>query len=212
MKVKRIFAVLISFLSVFIFLFCGCKSKKMNLSEDLFDEKVLEYYNLSWLIKPEGAENEASVNEGTDDNPRHLYSCNIENYEQFTDYVSYVFNTLYSNNYHVARFVKLNNNWLRNFLSFNSWDEVASSENRDEYSRSYVSNGEDYHEYIIYFSAKKLGKYEDEYHGKKMKGASRFCLSYKKYNDGKIDFSIFIYRPGDVYLITDEQYLKSIKK
>lgn len=207
-RFKKVITGIFSIALSTVVLFSGCSN--IPDSDDLFDPEVLDYYNLSWLEKPQGAQNEQSKNNGDDKDTIHFYTCTVESREVFEEYAAGVFHALKDGDYSVARLLNKNSSgvlWTRV-----SWDEVLVSDNLEDYKKGYTTETYAEHHYQFYFSIEEPGEYYKEYHGQILPKACsitiRYYDQYEQSPSFEHNFQMYVsYASNTVYVITDEIYL-----
>lgn len=191
-----------------VILFSGCSN--IPDSDDLFDPEVLDYYNLSWLEKPQGAQNEQSKNNGDDKDANHVYTCTVESRDVFEEYAAGVFQSLKDSGYSVAKFFRRQTSGALWTLVY--WDEALTSDNLEDYKKGYTTETYAEHDYKFYFSIEEPGEYYKEYHGQILPKACsitiRYYDQYEQSPSFDHNFQMYVsYVPINVYVITDEVYL-----
>lgn len=146
------------FTAIFIVFLCGCSGK--TLSDNLFDEEVLNYFYMPWLQRPENAENETSVNrlDGETNSKTNVlyYSCKAENVETLHKFAELIFKNLsdgeYTKGYYVGYFQP---GWFLDFTRSPSVKESVILENHYIEITNELYN-EIFYRYNFYFINKTI--------------------------------------------------------
>lgn len=164
--------------------FLGWFSSCDKLRGNLFDERVLKKYEISWLEKPQNAVNENQYISGE---TLYVYECEIDDKETFEKYVQNVFNNFKERNYTVAHFVRYVNAMING-----SYLEVAESEKLSDYIR----DNDSFVNYSFYYSTETVEEMEWGDMGGTKKFGNRY-LEIKLPNNinenGKLQMRIILY-------------------
>lgn len=175
--------------------------------ENLFDDRVLRHYGISWLVSPPNAEEELFILSGKGRDPVHEYKCKIQSEQRFKEYAEFVFSRLNGRDYIVARFLK--KSVTNGIVYYREWAEVVKGESAEEY-KSLSDNNVGAYGYEFYFTTRGLGEYEDGYHGSKMKKVCRIILQYCAACADGYNFYMKVGYDCEAYYITDEKYLEKL--
>lgn len=84
---KKIMCALAVLLAAALFSFSGCSPQEATkIDKNLFDDDILEAYNVPWLQKPDDAINERQYVDG-----HYIYEAYFQEYEEYTEYYTSVF-------------------------------------------------------------------------------------------------------------------------
>ena len=98
---KKILALILSFLLSFCTVGCGLyrSSVLTRVCDSIFDKKMLDYYDIPWLTKPENVSDEEN-----DIRKNYCsYTAKISSVEEYKAYATEVYNNLQTEKYTSAR-------------------------------------------------------------------------------------------------------------
>lgn len=163
--------------------FLGWFSSCDTLRGNLFDERVLKKYEISWLEKPKDAVNEKQYISGS----FYMYECEIDDKETFEKYVQNVFNNFKERNYSVAHYVSYVNAMIKG-----SYLVVAESDKLSDYIRGTDSVVH----YSFYYSTETVEEMEWSSMGIAKKFGNRYLeiiLPDSVNENGKLQMRIILY-------------------
>ncbi|MCM1441405.1 MAG: hypothetical protein NC131_19695, partial [Roseburia sp.] len=165
MKVKKYFTLVLTIFFVLIISFiAGCD---LPLRGNLFDEKILKKYEVSWLERPQNVTNEEQYIESDCYN----YKCEIEDVDEFESYVEKVFISFKERNYTVAYLVGVGS-----YDMVFSYFKVAESDNLFDFCRDPDSSVPAIH-YLFFYSMQSTNEMKSSFGGKEM-GSRHLCLTF----------------------------------
>lgn len=161
-----------------------------DLKGNLFDEKVLKKYEVSWLEKPKNAINERQYIEGN----FYIYECQLNENEQFENYTERIFQLFVSGGYTLGYEAS----------KYNYGDEFWNS---DEHSLIKFSNNiSDYRStstkwscYIFYYTLQPKDALEPLHDGLNM-GSKWISIRIKNEpeKNGKFSFEMVLFGKADI--------------
>ena len=152
---KKIMCMLAVLLAAALFSFSGCSpQEETKIDKNLFDDDILEAYNIPWLQKPDEAINERQYFDG-----HYTYEANFQEYDDYTEYYTSVFTQFQEKGYSLFRETGYDSHgelWSHYTCGF-----LESIENPNEalLEHSYMVN------YNVYYTPSPLGDYDTEHDG-----------------------------------------------
>lgn len=134
-----------------------------DLKGNLFDEKVLKKYDISWLEKPQNAVNEKQYS----DSDSYNYECELKSVEESLSYIEEVFNNFKERNYTVAHSIRAVDNALQDL-----YYEVAESNNLTDFCEE---NNISYF-YKFFYNSKPLNEIEKNSINHRIEIGSRYLI------------------------------------
>lgn len=208
---KQFIAGFVLFVEIFfrVFGIIACRDHSVSraydkLSNDLFNESVLEFYDIPWLQKPESiTEKNMEKRDGT---KSHTYEGYIQDEQSFWEYGEYIYNTFTDKDYTIGVFLEHRSSG--ELFTFESWDLVAKPTSFEDCCESnYVVNqdGTIYKGHIeIYYSVKAVdNKYNSKKGGYEMLQPRRSNLSLYEEQDGSLFMRISCWRfsADDIFFV-----------
>lgn len=170
-----IFCITIVFLVLSFFGYFGsCNDLKGNL----FDEKVLKKYEVSWLEKPKNAINERQYTEGG----LYVYECELNSVDECEFYAEWVFNNFKLNDCTVAYAYE-----MVRYQMFDTYYRLEVSDNLIDYRSSADLKTDNLANYEFYYSTKSVEEMQEKFGGKVF-GSRFLIISFIKDKDSENKF------------------------
>ena len=177
----------------------GCAFDK--LSDNLFNKRVLEFYDIPWLKKPENITNESGKKWGSF---YHKYKGYIQDEQSFWEYGEYIYDTFVEKDYTIGKHAGGRSSG--ELFNYERWKWAKKPTNYEDCCKSDIryDSGELYAIGMIeiYYSEEGLSsKYNTEKGGYKMKDPMDIELLLQEEN-GNLLLTILFHRENlDVYMV-----------
>ncbi len=158
--------------------FLGWFSSCDKLRGNLFDEKVLKKYEVSWLEKPKNAINERQYTEGG----LYVYECELNSVDECEFYAEWVFNNFKLNDCTVAYAYE-----MVRYQMFDTYYRLEVSDNLIDYRSSADLKTDNLANYEFYYSTKSVEEMQEKFGGKVF-GSRFLIISFIKDKDSENKF------------------------
>lgn len=144
-----------------------------GLKGNLFDEKVLIKYEISWLKKPQNAVNERQYA----DSDSYVYDCELSSIEECLSYAEEVFTNFKNGNYVLAYCVNMIDDiWEKPCY------EVELSDNLEDYCGSADLAADGFASYQFFYSTTPISEMGETFYGGKYMGHLYLRLWFRKFS------------------------------
>lgn len=149
----------------------GCERR---FKGNLFDEKVLNKYEISWLKKPQNAANESQRS----DLLGYNYDCSLNSVEECLSYAEEVFTNFKNGNYVLGYCARtISDKWQTSYY------EVALSDNLEDYCGSADLAADGFASYQFFYSTTPISEMGETFYGGKYMGHLYLSLGFSKVRD-----------------------------
>ena len=174
-----------------------------KLSNDIFNEKVLEFHDIPWLEKPENITKKSAKKERS--NNQHIFEGYIQDEQSFWEYGEYIYDTFVERDYTLGVFVDsvvsgnsfATEGWtlIKKPTSFEDCYEIKNTVRQD--GNITLAKVE------IYYSVKGVDKeYSSKKGGYEMLKPRRIDISLIEEQDGSLVMLIWcLNKCGDVFFV-----------
>ena len=179
---------------------CACRNpleKRPPDSDQLFDPEVLDYFNISWLEKPENALNEEQHRDGS----YYVYRANYATIEDFYSYTQLIFQSFLDKGY--VTFFQTDVQSTGELWTLEYTCILQQSIDLEDF---FVNNARNILYYRVYYTTSPNTQYNEEYDGYELQSISRISFVFDQQNPETGFFSCIMRlgNPYDRYICNSE--------